>query len=419
MSTAAACRIFIVLTVFLLISGGAFLHRTWFGTIGLAAPLTAFLSYNSVFTAGFLSYLFGIALVPWAVAAFIRLRARPLPVRLALGLAAGLLLMLAHLAAFALYAIIIAGLELQATYPLARTAPRAAVARLAWAALPLLLVVAALLLVSPIAHAPLGLPLAGGHPGLGLGSLMADLRYKVWILRRFLAGNEDLPLDYASIATAAVIALVLPALTRVRIAWPAALAMLLLGLAFVVAPDLTLGGAYLATRLPVPIAFFAVSCVCFAAPSARAQTRLVLLLFAITALHAAVVARDWGRYDGVERQFTSAFRRLAPARSCSSRSRRRPAWGCGRGMAAADQAHRLARHGGRWRLRARDLGQPDPADHSRAPAFADLYVFRARTRSRSPARRADGADPPDPPAHAIAPGCPGEARRLADLSDAA
>lgn len=305
-SIETACRLFIVMMIFLMISGADFLHRTLFRTSGLAVPIAALLAYNSIFTLGFMNYLLGVALVPWAAGIFIRVRSWPAVPRLVFGLLLGVVLFFTHLVAFALFGIIVAGLELQAVLPMLRTSWRAAAARLAWSALPFVIIVAWFVLFSPTAGAPTDRP-AGSEFDGSLAWIVAFLKYKLWILRRFLAGGQNLLLDYATAGLAIVITALLLVVTRVRVARQAVLALALLGLAFLLAPSFLLSATYLDMRLPVAIAFVAAGCVHFAAGTARTQMRLMVLLFGLVALRSAVLTRDWIGYDAVQRQFTDAF----------------------------------------------------------------------------------------------------------------
>jgi hypothetical protein len=69
-------------------------------------PLLAFLLlYNRVLLWGFLNYLAGIALMLWALAAWIALERKPLVLRIGVGAVLATLVYLAHLAAFGCYAL--------------------------------------------------------------------------------------------------------------------------------------------------------------------------------------------------------------------------------------------------------------------------------------------------------------------------
>ena len=194
--TAAAA--FVGLTLFVSISGAAYLQRSLFRSNDFTPFIAALLTYNSIFTLGFLNYLFGIGLMLWCVAFFIRLRGRSPLVRFGWGCLAGLALLFAHLAAFGLYTVIVAGLELQANWMLLRRAPLTAAVRLVLSALPLLLIVGLFYALSPTAGQTSSLI------SFEASSVFEFLRNKFWLLRQTLAGHENVRLDLADTALAVV-----------------------------------------------------------------------------------------------------------------------------------------------------------------------------------------------------------------------
>src|SRR3954447_1062878 len=135
-----SCRILIITICFLIIYGIHFVNSNLFRYSPVIILLAALFTYNSVFTIGFLNYLFGLGLLLFAVGLHIRIRNRNATVRLVIGSLAALVLFLAHIVAFVLYAIVIAGLELQAGWSAIRTAPPAAVERLLISGSPFLLI---------------------------------------------------------------------------------------------------------------------------------------------------------------------------------------------------------------------------------------------------------------------------------------
>ncbi|HEV2550948.1 MAG TPA: hypothetical protein VGU20_26785 [Stellaceae bacterium] len=148
MPLAWAGKVFILATFLLLAGGTAVLHRTIFGRWSLWSCLAFLLLYSRTLLWGFLNYLFGLGLALLAFAALIALARRPALPRLLVGTAAALALFFAHLLAFGLFAVMIAGYELGLAWR-GRAEPVAAIARLAWAALPFLPTLALLLLASP------------------------------------------------------------------------------------------------------------------------------------------------------------------------------------------------------------------------------------------------------------------------------
>jgi hypothetical protein len=148
MPLAWAGKVFILTTFLLLAGGTAVLHRTIFGRWSLWPCLAFLLLYSRTLLWGFLNYLFGLGLALVAFAAWIALARRPALPRLLVGTAAALALFFAHLLAFGLFAVMIAGYELGLAWR-GRGEPVAASARLASAVLPFLPALALLFLASP------------------------------------------------------------------------------------------------------------------------------------------------------------------------------------------------------------------------------------------------------------------------------
>jgi hypothetical protein len=99
-----------VLATFLLIAGGtAALHRALFGRWSLWPCLAFLLLYNRLLLWGFLNYLFGLGLAFLALAGMIALARRGPGLRLAAGIVFAFATYFAHLMAFGVYAVLLAG----------------------------------------------------------------------------------------------------------------------------------------------------------------------------------------------------------------------------------------------------------------------------------------------------------------------
>lgn len=110
-------RLFILLTMVLLVTATLVLHRTLHGDIGLW-PLAALLFvYNHMLIMGFLNYLFAVALALLLFAGWIASERRPPWIRLVLFPAALIGLYFAHLFALGIYGICVAGYELARVWP--------------------------------------------------------------------------------------------------------------------------------------------------------------------------------------------------------------------------------------------------------------------------------------------------------------
>jgi len=107
-----ALRLFLAATVAQLFWGTVALHRALFGGRNRFALAAALFAYNGPLLFGFVNLSFGIGMVLWAVAAWIRGRDQPwaLPVFALIGC----MILLAHFFAFAIYALVIGAYELGA-----------------------------------------------------------------------------------------------------------------------------------------------------------------------------------------------------------------------------------------------------------------------------------------------------------------
>ena len=109
-----AGRIFFALTLLLTMTGVVVLNRIAIGRWSLVPLASALLLYNLVSCLGFFSYTFGLALVPWLLAARIKLESAPLKFSLSLGAVFGIILLFCHVFDFAIYAVMLFGFGLTA-----------------------------------------------------------------------------------------------------------------------------------------------------------------------------------------------------------------------------------------------------------------------------------------------------------------
>ncbi len=108
----SALRLFLAATVAQLFWGSIALHHALFGGRNRFALAAALFAYNGPLLFGFINLSFGVGMMLWAVAAWIRGRDQPwaLPVFAMIGC----LVLLAHVFAFAIYALMLCAYELGA-----------------------------------------------------------------------------------------------------------------------------------------------------------------------------------------------------------------------------------------------------------------------------------------------------------------
>ena len=296
-----AAALFIVFTLFVTISGADYLHRSLHDADDVTPFLAAALTYNSIFTLGFLNYLFGVGLMLWSVGWFIRLRERDPRTRFAWGCLAALGLVFAHVAAFGVYAIVVAGLELQANWEDVWRRPHKAVARLFMSALPLFLVVGFFYAVSPTSGE------TGSPISFGSASFLEYLRQKISLASQTVSGHENPQLDVANTALIGVFVVVAFAFAKLRLVRHSYLASGMLCVAFVVAPGALLSGLYLDARLPIAIAFVLAGFAGCAFVERRVRLAVLSTVIGLLVTRSVVLAQDWSRYDNVGQTFVEAF----------------------------------------------------------------------------------------------------------------
>ena len=301
-----AGRLFLAATLALTVTGAGFLARTLHGRTGLAPLLAGLLVFNQTFASGFLNYLLAVALLPWAVAGFLRLRSRGAAARLAGGALFAGALYFAHIVGFVLYAAAVAALELHASLPRLRREPAAAVASLAVAALPPVLVLALFALASPTARE------AGSAIGYGgVPTALGFIRWKLLLPLRQLT-TDNARLDGISAAAALAIAALVAVAGRVRIKREMLAVLAVLLAIMVAAPAELFTARYVDTRLPVAILVLLAGSLDIAIDRPRMRGLAVAAPLALLTLRSAVVARDWIGFDRIEREAAEAYRALPP-----------------------------------------------------------------------------------------------------------
>ncbi len=121
-----AGRVFIALTFGLTLSGCAFLHRSIHGHLSLWPFVSSIFLFNWVLLLGFMNYLLGLGLLLWATGIWIILSRSAAWLRIFSGSILAVALFFSHAAALGLYAIIVAGYELQRSLETLRRSKRLA-----------------------------------------------------------------------------------------------------------------------------------------------------------------------------------------------------------------------------------------------------------------------------------------------------
>jgi len=298
-----AGRVFIGLTLALQLSGCMALYRTLHGRYGLWPLVAGLFLYNWIFLFGFLNYLFGVGLLLWATAIWISLTPRSnVGVKLLSGTALSLALFFSHLIACGLFAVIVAGYEIQRALPILRNQPARALERL---------VVGASIFIVPI-----GLFFASSTAGeagnITSHSFVNLLRTPPIFVRALLSG--DYLIDLVSLGAMAACVVILIWRGRLILAPPMVLPLILLILSFLAMPHELFGGWGADTRIPIVIVFVLIAVVRPVLRDRRWEAAFVAIVAGTTIFQSAIRSYDWLGYDTVIQEFRTAFMTL-PARS--------------------------------------------------------------------------------------------------------
>lgn len=295
-----AVRVFVGLTLVVLVGGASALHYAAHRRIS-PWPLLAFvLLHNGIFRFGFFNYLFGLGLAFLASAIWISMR--PGAARLGVAFAACTILIFCHLEAFGAFALIVSGIELADASSEWR---ERGVWRVVWglgcSALPFLLTLVFFALLSPTARvAGWGIQYSAGlmtKPVSGLFSLSSGL----------------LSLDVGSAVAVGALLFFLVRSGDLVISKRLAAASLLLLAALVLLPESLMGATYADSRLGPAAAFLAFVSFDLKTTTSSANRIAVLAVSVVLAcVRTSVVTLIWLHEEKTITPIVGAFDRIEP-----------------------------------------------------------------------------------------------------------
>ncbi|MEM9628090.1 MAG: hypothetical protein AAGA21_17790 [Pseudomonadota bacterium] len=278
-----AARVFLAFCLLSTLAGVAWLHRTLFNQWSIYPLMAALFAYHGSMIAGLANFSLGIGLVPAALALWIRMQDARIVWRVLAGGLAALGLFFCHLVAAGACGLVLLGMAL-GTWLDGRKGPnvgRRALFELGIAGtgfiLPLILYARLLLGVE-----------GGGEEGIVFGNV-------AWKLKALLSplANYNRPLDLASFALLAGLALAAWLSGRLTIDRRMAPALALLAVAFVLAPKALLSGGVFDQRLALLFALMLVACTRFRMPEGRFFLALPALLATLFLVRLAVLTSTW------------------------------------------------------------------------------------------------------------------------------
>lgn len=279
----------------------------------ITALAAAILLYSFIFTWGFANFLLGLGLVFWAAGWWLRHRERP-KVALPVALLAAVAIFLTHGVAFALYGLLLGGIEIGLFLASSDRSIRSLARSMALLAVQAV-VPAVLFLLSPTAKASDGVSNAGAaatrlaRDGRLFDRLAELAGYRLTTIARVAEGPSFWFDAVTNLACAGIIAALL-ASGKIRVArpaWPA----LAIGVALVlVVPPAMFGVGYVSDRMPLFLAFLFVGAL-WAPNGLNLRAPLALGLAGIAAVKLVAVAATWIPYREDFASFTEVSRAIS------------------------------------------------------------------------------------------------------------
>ena len=247
----------------LTLGGVITLNRVVTGRWSLWPLVAALLSHNLYTLLGFFSFDLGVALVLWALAGRLWLMNRSLAVQLAVGSAFSVVLIICHLSAFGIYALMLAGVGIDMLLPRGlHSAPRI------WERIGGLLSSIRHRLPRAIAMSLELVPACAVFAMMstaGQGRARYDVPYwpsKIFNAVKTVSSGSEIG-DVAFLLGAGAVGLLLIFCGRLRVARPLLPGLLFLIVVYFLMPAHMNSGSYVNSRLIMPILFLAVAAVQF------------------------------------------------------------------------------------------------------------------------------------------------------------
>lgn len=294
-------RLFVALSMLILVAGTAALHRALHGKVGLWPAVTFLFLYNQVLIMGLLNFLLGLGLCLCAFAAWIALRPRPATMRIPLFTLIAVGLFFTHMLALALYGLLVGAYEISLVMAAPRDLRRA----------PRDLAAGAAQFVAPAVLLLAALPPPAAEPSIEYGSVASKL-HAFWSPVLTYLDNID-ALFLVFVVGVGLFALLT---RRIRVAANMGLPLALLAIAAIAAPGSTYGrfGAVwgLDVRVFVSLSFFAVAVCRFRVRSTMVGVVLSALALTLFATRLWEVDKDWRAYDAQFAEYRVAARTIEP-----------------------------------------------------------------------------------------------------------
>lgn len=293
-----AGRVFLALTLAIILSGCLVLHRSVHGYFSWWPLTSSLFLFNWIFLFGLTNYVLGVGLMLWAAAIWVALNGTAPWFRFVCGTLLSVALFFCHLVSVGEFAIIVAGYELQRNAATVRVRP--------WIAFRDLLTRAAIFI------APVLLFMASSTAGAAAEAW----RFAQPWWNRFAAyrtlGSSSIPADALMLLVFFTGAIIVALYGRVQIAKSMYLPLAMLVVAHLVAPSLLYSSALLDVRLPIAILFVAVGSTQAFFKSEVYKWVVASNLAILLVFRSMMFAYDWRQYDQVIKPIVATFAKFPP-----------------------------------------------------------------------------------------------------------
>jgi hypothetical protein len=294
MNIYTAGQTFMVATFALILSGTLALNRALFGRWSLLPLIAAPLLYNYVFLVGVMNYMFGIGLTLWGTAAWVYLRDRAWPLRLAVSTAFVVVIFFCHLFSLGVYGLALLAIEIPRLVANRKQPLGVRLLDFVATGLPFVLVLP-LLLTSPTWQ------LSGENYWEPLGKL-TGLMYTIEVYSDAVA--------FALIAALAVAAIWAVRHRLLRFHPVGVMLLIVGGLIYFMLPRVMFATYMADQRLPIALAFLVTACLNVDLSYRLARRGFLALVLILLVVRVIEVDANWAALSPTNLEFRDSVKRI-------------------------------------------------------------------------------------------------------------
>jgi hypothetical protein len=290
-----AGKLMVVLNIFMLTSGSAFLSYVIFKRINYWSLMTFMAVYNQAFIISFINFLFGVGLALWCIGLWILMRENKTLLRLVIFGCLTSILFICHLYGFGIYGLVIVSYEVYSFFKQRSYFKGAIFQRL--------LVLFGQFTIPAILY--LSSPTSGGESIKYLTPVITKLKY----VKMRMTDNYSLFLDNVTIILIFFIPIVGILLKKLHLSKYMILPLCAVTVAYFVIPAKAVTSAHADWRILVPLFFLFLSSIEF--NSDKLFNRAILaLLIVVFSVRIFVINSAWSAVQGESREILTAIEHI-------------------------------------------------------------------------------------------------------------